>query len=150
MALSPSSRSNLRRVFCLAWVKDSNDIRHLSLRLTVYRSYERFRTFDRCSAPIRPIGDKPRACCGRSEYYHPSKFQVSTTYGLVCTISFTWKSLIRYQSNNYNRVSALRSWTPNKLPDSILEWFMKDHVTLNTRVMMLQIQLCINVLLKYI
>ncbi len=148
MALSPSSRSNLRRVFCLAWVKDSTDIRHLSLRLTVYRSYERFRTFNRCSAPVRPIGASlGHVVGGLSTTISPS-FKSLRLTGLVCMISFMWKS--RYQSNNYNRVSALRSWTPNKHPDSILEWFRKDHVTLNTRVMMLQIQLCINVLLKYI
>ncbi len=36
---------------------------------------------------------------------------------------------------------------------SILEWFLKDHVTLKTGVMMLKIQLCItgmNYILKYI
>ncbi len=36
---------------------------------------------------------------------------------------------------------------------SILEWFLKDHVTLKTGVMMLKIQLCItgiNSILKYI
>ncbi len=36
---------------------------------------------------------------------------------------------------------------------SILEWFLKDHVTLKTEVMMLKIQLCItgiNYILKYI
>ncbi len=35
----------------------------------------------------------------------------------------------------------------------ILEWFLKDHVTLKTGVMMLKIQLCItgiNYILKYI
>ncbi len=35
----------------------------------------------------------------------------------------------------------------------ILEWFLKDHVTLKTEVMMLKIQLCItgiNYILKYI
>ncbi len=36
---------------------------------------------------------------------------------------------------------------------SILEWFLKDHVTLKTEVMMLKIQICIQIIndiLKYI
>ncbi len=36
---------------------------------------------------------------------------------------------------------------------SILEWFLKDHVTLKTGVMILKIQLCntgLNYILKYI
>jgi len=36
---------------------------------------------------------------------------------------------------------------------SMLEWFLKDHVTLKTGVMMLKIQLCItgiNYILKYV
>ncbi len=32
---------------------------------------------------------EPRSRCRWCEFYHPSKFQVSTTYSLVCTISLT-------------------------------------------------------------
>ncbi len=33
---------------------------------------------------------------------------------------------------------------------SMLEWFLKDHVTLETGVMMLKIQICNKYILKYI